>query len=180
MPKALPCVLMTWKQVYRRCRELARQLRYADFKIDCIVAIARGGYVPGRILSDLLGVHDLTGFKIEHYRNTEKQPQAFVKYPLNADLNGRNVLLIDDVCDSGDTFATGTDHVRQCGSVGELRTAALHFKTVAQFIPDYYAEAVNDWRWIIYPWAVTEDLSVLIANLQPLNTGTKQLQRFVE
>ena len=26
------------------------------------------------------------------------------------------------------------------------------------FVPDYYAEEVRAWRWIIYPWALMEDL----------------------
>jgi len=42
----------------------------------------------------------------------------------------------------------------------------LHLKTVSKFIPDYYAEKVSEWRWLIYPWAVNEDLSSMIAKMQ--------------
>ena len=35
----------------------------------------------------------------------------------------------------------------------------LHHKLSSGFSPDYYAEAVTEWRWIIYPWALHEDLS---------------------
>ncbi len=113
----------------------------------------------------MLGVDDLAGFKIEHYRATQKRQQALVKYPLKADIDGRAVLLLDDVCDSGDTFAVGVEHVRQCGAPKRLMTAALHLKTVSRFVPDFYVETVSEWRWIIYPWAVNEDLSSLIARL---------------
>lgn len=165
MSDELPCTLLTWEQTYELCRRLARQLRTAGVRIDVIVAIARGGYIPGRIVSDMLGVDDLAGFKIEHYRATRKRQQAFVKYPLKADVDGRAVLLLDDVCDSGDTFAVGVEHVRQCGTPKRLVTAALHLKTVSRFVPDFYVEPVSEWRWIIYPWAVNEDLSSLIARL---------------
>jgi hypoxanthine phosphoribosyltransferase len=180
MPEELPATLITWEEVYSLCRQLVRQLRKANFRIDVIVAIARGGFVPGRLLSDMLGIHDLTSFKIEHYQGAYKQHEAFVKYPLNADINGRNVLLLDDVCDSGDTFAVGIEHIQLCGTANEMRTAALHLKAVSKFIPDYYAEKVNEWRWLIYPWAVNEDLSSMIAKMQPAIPDVALLQRQIK
>jgi len=180
MHEELPCTLITWEEVYSLCRQLVRQLRKANFRIDVIVAIARGGYIPGRLLSDMLGIHDLTCFKIEHYQGAFKQQETFVKYPLNADINGRNVLLLDDVCDSGDTFAVGVEHIRQCGTVNEMRTAALHLKTVSKFVPDFYIETVSVWRWLIYPWAVNEDLSSMIAKMQLTNFGVTLLQHLIK
>jgi uncharacterized protein len=180
MHEKLPCTLITWEEVYSLCRQLARQLHKANFRIDLIVAIARGGYVPGRILSDMLGIHDLTSFKIEHYQGAYQQHEAYVKYPLNADINRRNVLLLDDVCDSGDTFAVGIEHIRRCGKVNEMRTAALHFKTVSKYIPDFYVETVNEWRWLIYPWAVNEDLSSMIAKMRLDTSDVTLLQQQIK
>ena len=71
MHENLPCTLITWEEVYSLCRQLACQLCTANFRIDIIIAIARGGYVPGRLLSDMLGIHDLTCFKMEHYQGTD-------------------------------------------------------------------------------------------------------------
>jgi hypoxanthine phosphoribosyltransferase len=180
MHDELPCRLITWEEIYSLSQQLASQVRKANFHIDVIVAIARGGYVPGRLLSDMLGIHDLTCFKIEHYRGAYKQHEAYVKYPLNADINGRNVLLLDDVCDSGDTFGVGIGHIRQCGTVNEMHTAALHLKTVSKVIPDFYVETVSDWRWLIYPWAVNEDLSNMIAKMQLANPDVTLLQRLIK
>lgn len=180
MPEELPATLITWEEVYSLCRQLARQLNKADFRTDVIVAIARGGFVPGRLLSDMLGIHDLTSFKIEHYQGAYKQHEAYVKYPLNADINGRNVLLLDDVCDTGDTFIVGVEHIRHCGKVNEMRTAALHLKTVSKFIPDFYVETVSEWRWLIYPWAVNEDLSSMIAKMRLDNSNVMLLQQQIK
>lgn len=172
MPEAMPCTLITWEEVYRLCRELARRLREAGTPIDIIVAIARGGYIPGRLLSDMLGVSDLTSLKIEHYHGAQKQREALVKYPLNADIDGRNVLLVDDVCDSGETFAVAIEHLRRSGKPKSLHTGAMHLKTVSEFVPDHYAGTISVWRWIIYPWAVNEDLSGLIDRMR---LGTRDL-----
>jgi len=177
MNQEMPCTLITWDKVDCLCRQLVGLLRKANYRIDTIVAIGRGGYVPGRILSDMLGIFDLTSFKIERYQGAYKQHEAFVKYSLNADINGRNILLLDDVSDSGDTFAVALDHVMRCGTVNELCTASLHLKTVSKFIPDFYAEVVNEWRWLIYPWAVNEDLSSLITKMKLDKPDVKQLQR---
>jgi hypoxanthine phosphoribosyltransferase len=180
MPDELPCTLITWEEIYSLSRQLASQLRKANFRIDVIVAIARGGYVPGRLLSDMLGIHDLTCFKIEHYQGAYKKFKTYVKYPLNADIKGRNVLLLDDVCDSGDTFAVGIEHIQQCGTVNEMRTAAIHLKTVSKFIPDFYVETVSEWRWLIYPWAVNEDLSGMIAKMRLDHYDVPLLQRLIK
>ena len=180
MHEKLPCTLITWEDVYDLCRQLAQQLRKANFRIDIIVAIARGGYIPGRLLSDMLGLYDLTGFKMEHYQGAYKQQEAFVKYPLNAPVNGRNVLLLDDVCDSGDTFEMGIEHILHCGAVNEIRTAALHLKIVSKFIPDFYVGKVCEWRWLIYPWAVNEDLSSMIAKMQLVNPDVMLLQQLIK
>lgn len=171
MPEAMPCTLVTWEEVYRLCRELARQLRAPRAPIGLIVAIGRGGYIPGRLLSDMLGISDLTSLKIEHYRGAQKQREALVRYPLNADVTGRRLLLLDDVCDSGDTFAVAVEHLRQFGTPASLHTAAMHLKTVSEFVPDYYAGTISEWRWIIYPWAVNEDLSGLIDKMR---LGTRE------
>ncbi|MFZ2313081.1 MAG: phosphoribosyltransferase [Methylobacter sp.] len=180
MHEKLPCTLITWEDVYSLCRQLARQLRQENFRIDVIVAIARGGYVPGRLLSDMLGILDLTSVKIEHYQGAYIQHEAYVKYPLNADINGRNVLLLDDVCDSGDTFTVGVEHIRQCGKVNEMRTAALHLKTVSKYIPDFYVDTISEWRWLIYPWAVNEDLSSMIAKMRLDNFDITLLQQEIK
>jgi len=50
----------------RLTRQLARMIDIAWFRPDIIVAIGRGGYLAARILSDYLGVFDLTGIKEQH------------------------------------------------------------------------------------------------------------------
>ena len=47
----------------------------------------------------------------------------------------------------------------------EVRVAVLHDKQVSTFFPDYYVAKVRKWRWIIYPWAVIEDVSGLLGRM---------------
>lgn len=147
--------------------QLAKQIVTDGFTPDLIVAIARGGYQPARLLSDHLDLFDLDCIRIEHYQGIHKRPQARVRYPLAAEINGRRVLLVDDVSDSGDTFDVALAHLEQKGRAAAVRTAVLHHKTSSSYRPHYFAAEVQEWRWIIYPWAVLEDLRSLLARMKP-------------
>lgn len=173
MQRGTQCEMVTWREVQRLSRGLALRIREQGFRPDIIVALGRGGWVPGRLLSDYLSIPNLTEFKVEHYAGTSKQPEARVRYPLAADVAGQRVLVVDDVTDTGDSFAVALAHLRSRGEPRELRTLVLHHKTVSPYVPDYYGHKVIKWRWIIYPWAVTEDLTALIAALDPLPAGAE-------
>lgn len=161
------CELVGWQAFHALARKLARRIAASDYRPDLIVAIGRGGYVPGRILSDWLGLMDLTSFKIEHYHHARKERAARVRYPLPADVTGRRVLLVDDVADSGETFAVALRHLEERGPPAEVRSAVLHYKTVSPYRPDYFAKRVRSWRWIVYPWAVAEDVGSFLAAMTP-------------
>lgn len=127
--------------------------------------------MPGRVLSDLLGLMDLTEFKVEHYRGAHREASARVRYPLCAPVAGRRVLLVDDVSDTGDTYRVAIAHLAERGPPLEIRTAALHHKTVSTFEPDFYGAKVVRWRWLIYPWAAIEDLSGFVGAMAPRPHG---------
>jgi hypoxanthine phosphoribosyltransferase len=165
--QGIPCRLVSWETFNALSLQLARRLRGDHFQPELIVAIARGGYLPARILSDYLDVFDLASVKVEHYRGVHKEAIARVRYPLTAAITGRRVLLVDDVSDSGDSFEVALHHLRRHGEPAALRTAALHHKQVSTFVPDYYAEEIVEWRWIVYPWARYEDLGSFLRSMEP-------------
>jgi hypoxanthine phosphoribosyltransferase len=167
MAKPIRCEAVSWNAVATLAHRLAAKIVDSGYNPDLIVAIGRGGYVPGRLLSDWLGIMDLTSFKIEHYRHAEKQRAARVRYPLPESVAGRRVLLVDDVADSGETFAVALAHLAERGPPAEARSAVLHYKTVSPYRPDYFARTVRDWRWILYPWAVMEDVGSFIRAMDP-------------
>ena len=164
--KKLACELITWDHFYSLCQILSSLIIEQNYRPDVIVAIARGGYAPARILADYLGVMNLTSIRIEHYRGTHKESQAVIKNPLLTELNEKRILIVDDVSDTGDTFRAAMEHTAQHSAPKEIKTAALHHKIVSHYVPDFYAKKVTEWRWIIYPWAVIEDLISLIRSME--------------
>lgn len=156
---------VSWTRFARLCGILYRRIDASGWRPDMIIAIARGGYPAARVLADYFDLMDLVSLKIEHYRGPDKLPLARVRYPLPADIDGRRVLLVDDVSDSGDSLAAALEHLAQRGTPAELQTAVLHHKQTASIRPDYHAQRMRKWRWITYPWAVVEDLTVLTRRL---------------
>ncbi|MEA3278536.1 MAG: phosphoribosyltransferase [Pseudomonadota bacterium] len=175
MQQGIRCEIVSWGQVHRLARNLALRILEDGFAPDILVAIGRGGWIPGRLLSDYLGNLNLTEFKIEHYTGPFQEKQAArVRYPLSADISGQRVLVVDDVTDTGNSFEVAISHIRSIGEPRELRTVVLDHKVVSPFVPDYFARKVIKWRWIIYPWAVVEDLTGLIG-MMPDRTAEPEL-----
>ena len=154
--------MVSWEAFHHLARDLALRIRDSGYRPDMIVAIARGGVIPARVLCDYLDIMEMTCIRIEHYRARKKAPEARVKYPLNASVDGLRILVVDDVSDTGDSFIAALDHIRSKGKPMEVRTCALQHKSVSKFEPDYYAREITEWRWVTYPWAVVEDLGEMI------------------
>ena len=175
--KSIKWELVSWEIFYDMTRQLAYLIQEDDYRPDIIIAIARGGYTPARILSDYLGVMDMTSFKVKHYRSLDKQPGARIEHPLAADVSGRRILLVDDVSDSGDTFDVAIDHINTCANPIEIRTAVLHHKIVSKYKPTYYTREVREWHWITYPWAVMEDMTAHIRKMSPAPTTVEGIAK---
>lgn len=173
------CELISWSEVQRLCRHLAGLVRDSRYCPDIVVAIGRGGYVPARLVCDYLDIMALTSIRIEHYlAGSSRQEQAVIRYPLCTDIEGLRVLLIDDVNNGGDTLETAIAHL-QSFSAGEIRTAVMHQKATTRIAVDYYARKIIKWRWLIYPWAVYEDISSFLKRLSRIPGSLEEAQHLL-
>lgn len=177
MRKSIQCELVSWDQVASLSYELASQISRSGFKPDLVIAIARGGYVPARLLCDYLNIYKLTSIRVEHYTaGANKTEQARLVMPLLTSLEGQSVLLVDDVDDTGETLKLAVDYLRQL-KPDQIKVAVLHHKKVSCLMPDYYGQEQADWRWLTYPWAVTEDVKGFMARLDPLPASITEIQQ---
>ena len=172
--------MVSWERVEELVLELANRIQHDGYQPDIIIAIGRGGYVPGRLLADYLDSMNLTSIKIEHYVASHKQPVTTIIYPLSTNVTNQNVLLVDDVSDSGDTFTVALEHIQQRSSPKEVRTAVVHHKRTSSYIPYYYGEELIEWSWLIYPWAQVEDISVLVSEMAPRPGSVEEIARRLE
>jgi hypoxanthine phosphoribosyltransferase len=161
--KPVKCYLVSWDKAYRLGRKIVRKIRASGFVPDIVIGVARGGLVPARIVCDFLHQKDLATVKVEHWGIAATLGSAKIKFPLpeEIDLSGKRILIVDDVADTGETCKVIIEYLKE-RSPADIRTVVLHYKTCSTFVPDYWGEKHDAWKWIIYPWALYEDMTGFI------------------
>jgi hypoxanthine phosphoribosyltransferase len=164
--ESIKCYTLGWGAANRLARVLAHKVIKSGYEPDIILGIARGGLVPARMVCDLLLKNDLLSITTQHWGIATNLGKARIKFsiPKEADISGKKVLVVDDVADTGDSISIIMESLKERTPL-EIRTAVLHYKTCSTSIPDYYGEKLEEWNWIIYPWAFYEDLAGFVDKL---------------
>ena len=112
-------IYITWHTVEILVDNLHRKILKTNFEAEHIMGLPRGGLIPAVILSHKMGI------------------------PLTNNILDDKILIIDDICDSGETLQ----------KFSKFHTAALHYKPhTSIFEPHFYANTHNSDGWIVYPW----------------------------
>jgi len=165
--EALPVEKIAVETVVAASDRLARRIRESGFEPDTVIAVARGGFMPARFVCDFLGISRLLSLKVQHYgAGAQARRHAEVTEPLGSAIRGAQVLLVDDVNDSGETLEAARPYLEGLAPAA-IRTAVLHEKSNTAFRADFVAETIEEWRWILYPWAVVEDVGQFLRDLEP-------------
>ncbi len=173
----VPVKLVSWDEIVEWSRGLAQIIKRSGYKPTVIIAVARGGYVPARLLCDFLGVENLLSIQSQHWTEAAKAAEkAIIKFPYKVDLSGHRALLVDDIVDTGETLMLARDFILREWKPKELKIAALQWiSPVAKIKPDYYYIEVKEWVWFQYPWTRLEDVTQFIKRmiLEEAKTGKK-------
>ena len=144
--------VLSWERFGNACRELALQVKDSGFEPEVLIAVARGGLLPGGALSYALGVKLADAINVEFYTDVhETLPDPVLLAPmLDTDsIRDKRVLVVDDVVDSGRTLALVLDILARHGA--QARSAVIYAKPTTVIEPDF-AWAHTD-RWIVFPWS---------------------------
>jgi uncharacterized protein len=139
---------LTWDVFGELCRALAVKVAQSGYTPDLVVGIAKAGVIPGAVIASMLGC-DFYSMKITRDTGAGKvrsRPKIIQAAPRDA--VGKNVLIVDELCTSGDTLRMATNSLRQVGPA-EIRTA-VNFVKVGGFRPDFYA--LETQGTIVFPW----------------------------
>jgi len=144
--------VLGWLEFGDASRDLAHEVLASGFEPEVVVAIARGGLLLAGSISYALGVKSCGALNVEFYTGIgEKLPDPIVLPPLldESSLNGKRVLLVDDVSDSGRTLDMVVQLLKASGA--DVRSIVLYTKPGTMHEPDY------TWRrtplWITFPWS---------------------------
>lgn len=157
--------VLTWSDVDKLIDYLVPQIRG---RYDSMVIITRGGLVPGGMLAEALNITYIltasvrfpTDFPTERPRGSSEHPERryalpeFIEFPSDEVLEGRRVLVVDDVWTRGRNIVTVGKRIDAAG--GNPDTCVLHYKPASSLYPGHtptYYSAVTD-AYIIYPWEI--------------------------
>lgn len=144
--------VLTWDQFGDATRELAESVAADEWRPDLVVAVARGGLTVAGALSYALGVKNCGAINVEFYTGVDARLDVPVVLPPSLDLvdvTGLNVLVVDDVADTGHTLRLVREVLAQ--HVAEARTAVLYHKPQSVIAPDYAWKRTD--AWINFPWS---------------------------
>lgn len=140
----------TWEKIYELLLNLASKVRSSNFKPDVIVGISRGGWPPARIMSDLLENPKLANVKAEFYLGVAKtKGEPVITQPVSVSVQGKRVLVVDDVADTGKSLRLVHEHLQQRGAT-DVKIATIYYKPWSIVKPDWYERETS--RWVVFPW----------------------------
>lgn len=136
-----------WNEMRRDVNTLCRTISLDKFDPQVIVGISRGGLTPGVMMSHWMQ---------KPFKPIKTSLRDFPEWedylPKKTD---ERVLIVDDICDSGETFQKISDFITERGVNVEVRFASLWWNNEVDFEPHYYVQECakdSEGIWIHFPW----------------------------
>ena len=136
-----------WNEMRRDVNTLCRTISLDKFDPQVIVGISRGGLTPGVMMSHWMQ---------NPFKPIKTSLRDFPEWedylPKKTD---ERVLIVDDICDSGETFQKISDFITERGVDVEVRFASLWWNNEVDFEPHYYVQECakdSEGIWIHFPW----------------------------
>ena len=137
-----------WDEMRRDVNTLCRNITLDKFDPQVIVGLSRGGLTAGVMMSHWFQK------PFKPIRTSLRDFPDWEDYmPKKTD---QRVLIVDDICDSGETFLKIQEHLKGATSLPvEVRFASLWWNNECEFKPHYHVqECAKDSKdiWIHFPW----------------------------
>lgn len=138
------------------CAEIASKA--VSDRFDVVLGVTRGGVVPATLICEALRLRNMLSATVMFYTDAGDQfygmtEPRFLSFPSADNLQGRRVLVVDDVWDSGRTADAVKKRVERAGPE-MVKVAVLHFKPQMNVFPgvepDFYTAITHNWT--VYPW----------------------------
>lgn len=144
--------VLTWERFGAAARDLTQQIIDSGFAPDVLLSITRGGLLPAGAIAYALDTKNIHIINVEFYTGVnERLPEPVFLPPLPPVnyLDGKQILVIDDVADTGETLRMVRDFCDR--HAAETRVAVLYEKSRSVVHADYVWKAADD--WISFPWS---------------------------
>jgi hypoxanthine phosphoribosyltransferase len=138
---------ISWEDFHSLCKGLV--LAIAAFQPEIVLPIGRGGYYPGTLIAHILQIEI---YPVRLSRRVEDKvvyqtPHWLLEPPLA--VKDRRVLIVDEICSSGETITMVKQKVSVMGSAA-VRSAVLYAHTWGATVPDYIGLITDE--LLLNPW----------------------------
>ncbi|MHA2028646.1 MAG: phosphoribosyltransferase [Candidatus Kariarchaeaceae archaeon] len=165
-------LVQNWQDSFDKCFYLYEQIINSQFYPDIVIGVARGGWIPARLLADFLHIKETVNIKVEAYSVIgETDVEASVTQDINVNIEGKKILVVDDIADSGESLLAVYNSMKE-KTPAEVRTATIYYKPRSAIKPDFYTHETS--AWVIFPWELFETMSELEQNF--LSDGLSQIE----
>lgn len=154
-------IVPTWSEMTDGIFEISQAIKKDGKNFDVIVTLAKGGFPLARMIADFLQMPTILSLGVHFYTGINQRlekPEIYQEITPLTHIVGKNVLLFDDVADSGESLIFGSEHIMKLGAAS-VTTAALYMKPQTLHIPQYFAFTTED--WILFPFEVIESMHQL-------------------
>jgi hypoxanthine phosphoribosyltransferase len=172
---AIQYLSVSWETYQNLVYKISASILSHSPHVNQIVAISRGGLTFGHLCSDFLRIPVAT-ITIQSYSDIQKSGEITITEPLTMDIHGKEVLLVDDVADSGKTLKRATEYL-QGFSPKSITVATLFYKERSIFRPDYFARKTS--RWILFPYEPIEMILLITKNMERERKSKSEIQSFL-
>ncbi|MEM3670329.1 MAG: phosphoribosyltransferase [Thermoprotei archaeon] len=162
---------VSWLEVYEALSSIARAISASSSGFDAVLGVARGGWIPARLLSDFLSIRRIVSIQVESYDNEDRKELRILE-PVPQELRGSKVLVVDDISDTGSSLLAVVEKLRSNG-VKAISTVAIFTKPWSKFTPDFFYKEVSE--WVVFPWELNETVIPRLKAGEDLQSVCKEL-----
>ncbi len=146
---------LTWDNVDFLTECLVEQIKNKNIQFDCIVALGRGGLIPGAMLSYKLDIKTLYNIGINTRQENGNYLDTIVYQRPDGIKEGSKILVVDDINDSGRTFTAVKSILERNYNIKS--DDILYGSLIKRYGSEFNTNTISGnilytLRWLVFPW----------------------------
>jgi uncharacterized protein len=135
---------LSWTKITQEIKQLGSQIKISSFAPDIIIAIPRGGVIPGIILCSILEAKEFALITVK--KNKDKRHVIFSD---NASFRDKKILLVEDFLETGISLTSAVNYLETRHAY--VKTASLYQSKTSEIKPNYCISIRNKPK---FPWEI--------------------------